>query len=178
MSKKNHYPWSISMLHWLLALLVIANFVLGWMLDDAENLMAAHKSIGTLILLLMLIRVANKARLRHRLPASVNPAGSVQYMIEKLVHGLLYLCLFAVPLLGWLKTNAAGHELNIFDMFSLPTLVSKSHNLSMLFGEMHETLATLFAILIALHVAAALWHHFSRLDGGLVRILPLRNFKR
>ena len=79
------------------------------------------------ILGLALVRFANRLRVRRRLPPSTNAAGTPAYLVEKTVHHLLYVLMFAIPLLGWLKTNAAGHVTNCFGLFSLPTLVPKSH---------------------------------------------------
>ncbi|OBU88105.1 cytochrome b [Chromobacterium subtsugae] len=178
MSDNARYPLSVSLLHWLLALLVFLNFALGYLLDDEESLLAAHKLIGAWILLLALARAANKMRLRKRLPASLNPPGSWPYLAEKWAHGLLYLCMLGVPLLGWLKTNAAGHAVTLFPGLDLPALAATNRTLSHWFGGMHESLAALFALLIGLHVAAALWHRISHPGLGQARMLPMRGVKR
>ncbi|UTH76641.1 cytochrome b [Chromobacterium sp. IIBBL 290-4] len=178
MSEHARYPLSMRLLHWLLALLVFSNFALAWLLEDEESLLAAHKMIGAWILLLAAARLANKLRLRKRLPASVNPAGSWSYWAEKLAHGLLYLCLLAEPLLGWLKTNAAGHGATLFPGFDLPALMEKNRHLSHWLGGMHEVMASLLALLIALHVAAAFWHWINGSGLGLARMLPMPGSKR
>jgi len=120
-------PVVLDLLHWLLTIALIGNLVIGWLLDDSEELLALHKSIGIAILGLALVRFANRLRVRCRLPPSTNAAGTPAYLAEKTVHHLLYVLMFAIPLLGWLKTNAAGHVTNCFGLFSLPTLVPKSH---------------------------------------------------
>ncbi|MCD5329383.1 cytochrome b [Chromobacterium piscinae] len=172
MSTHHRYPWTVSAIHWLLATLVGANFALGWLLDDMEELMAAHKALGIAILGLALLRIVNTIRVRRRLPASVNPAGSLPRLGEKLAHRLLYLCLIGIPLLGWLKTNAAGHGLSALG-WALPTLVERNRQLSHLFGDLHAATATLFAALIGLHISAALWHQFAHPGQGLARMLPI-----
>src|ERR1700757_2684464 len=108
MKHVSRYPISISLLHWLLAVALIGNLIIGWMLDDNENLLALHKSIGIIILGLVWVRVANRLRVRRRLPPSTNRAGTPAYLVEKTVHHVLYVLMLAIPLLGWVKTNAAG----------------------------------------------------------------------
>ncbi len=167
------YPLSISLLHWLLAVALICNLIIGWLLDDHEELIAVHKSIGVAILGLALLRIANRLRMRRRLPPSINVAGSPSYFAEKAVHYLLLVLMLAIPILGWLKTNAAGHVANCFGVFSLPTLVHKSRELSNLLGQLHALTAYGLALLIGVHVLAAIVHRLSNSENVLPRISPL-----
>lgn len=122
MKTATRYPLSISLLHWLLAVALIGNLIVGLLLDDNEDLVGLHKSIGVAILLLVALRLVNRLRARDRLPPSVNPAGTLRHSAERAIHGLLYALMLAIPVLGWLKTNAAGHPASCFGLFSLPTL--------------------------------------------------------
>jgi cytochrome b561 len=173
MKKLTRYPFSVSLLHWLLAFALIGNLVIGWLLDDQEDLVTLHKSIGITILGLALIRLANRIRMRERLPKSVNVAGTAPYFVEAAVHRLLYVLMLAVPLLGWLKTNAAGHTASCFGLFSLPTLMPKSHALSQLLGQLHALTAYGLAGLVGLHVLGALAHRVFKAENILPRILPI-----
>ena len=167
------YPLSIRLLHWLLAVALIGNLIIGWMLDDHEELIALHKSIGIAILGLASIRIVNRLRMRHRLPPSINREGSPSYFAEKAVHHALLVLMLAIPILGWLKTNAAGHVANCFGMFSLPTLVQKSRALSHLFGNLHALTAYGLATLVGLHILAAVAHWIMHSENVLPRISPL-----
>lgn len=167
------YPLSISLLHWLLAILLIGNLIIGWLLDDDESLLDLHESIGIAILGLVLVRLVNRLRVRHRLPPSVNAAGTPAHRVEKLVHRLLYALMFAIPLLGWLKTNAAGHVASCFGLFSLPTLIPRSHALSPWLAQLHSLTAYGLAALVGLHVLGALAHWVLEAENILPRILPL-----
>lgn len=169
---RNRYPFSVVILHWLVALAILGNLAIGWLLDDNMDLMDLHKSIGVGILLLAAVRLANKILQRHHLPASVNPAGSFRYLLEKAVHGMLYLSMLGIPLLGWLKTNAAGHPAGFFGLFELPMLLEKNRALSHLFGDLHSALAAVLAGLIGLHVAGAALHWLTKSVNVFGRILP------
>ncbi|ALV61657.1 MULTISPECIES: cytochrome b [Burkholderia cepacia complex] len=166
------YPLSISLLHWLLAFALIGNLIVGLMLDDNEDLVGLHKSIGIVVLGFVLIRLANRVRMRRELPPSVNPVGTTARLAERIVHSLLYVLMFAIPLLGWMKTNAAGHTATCFGFFSLPTLVPKNRVLSHWLGELHALTAYGLAALVGFHVLGTLAHRVIGTENILLRILP------
>src|SRR5215469_10374586 len=120
MKQLSRYPFSVSLLHWLLAIALVGNLVIGWLLDDREELVAPHKSIGICILVFALVRLTNRLRVRDQVPPSINAAGTPARFVEAAAHRLLYVLMLTVPLLGWLKTNAAGHTASCFGLFSLP----------------------------------------------------------
>ncbi|MEM5327891.1 cytochrome b/b6 domain-containing protein [Paraburkholderia sp. JHI2823] len=173
MKAPSRYPISVSLLHWLLAIALIGNLVIGWLLDDREGLLALHKSIGIAILALALIRLTNRLRVRDQLPPSVNKTGTAAYFIEGMVHRLLYVLMLAAPLLGWLKTNAAGHPASFFELFTLPTLLSRNRELSHWFGELHAMAAYGLAALVGLHLLGALAHRLLKGQNIIPRIVPL-----
>ncbi|RQR34364.1 cytochrome b [Burkholderia sp. Bp9143] len=172
MKNVTRYPLSISLLHWLLAAALIGNLIVGLLLDDNEDLVSLHKSIGVAILGLVAIRIVNRLRMRRRLPASINPAGTLNHFAERSVHGLLYVLMLAIPVLGWMKTNAAGHPASCFGLFSLPTLVPRNRELSHWLGELHALTAYGLAALVGLHVLGALAHRLIHTKNILPRILP------
>ncbi|KVQ59293.1 cytochrome B [Burkholderia territorii] len=173
MKTVTRYPLSISLLHWLLAAALIGNLIVGLLLDDNEDLVSLHKSIGVAILVLVAIRIVNRLRVRRRLPPSVNPTGTMNHFAERGVHGLLYVLMVAIPVLGWMKTNAAGHTASCFGLFSLPTMVPMSRELSHWLGELHALTAYGLAALVGLHVLGAVAHKLFKSENVLPRILPL-----
>ena len=173
MKTNTRYPLSISLLHWLLAAALIGNLIVGLLLDDNEDLVSLHKSIGIAILGLVALRIVNRLRMRRSLPPSVNPAGTLNHFAERSVHGLLYVLMLAIPVLGWMKTNAAGHTASCFGLFSLPTLVPRSRELSHWLGELHALTAYGLAALVGLHVLGAVAHKLFRSENVFPRILPL-----
>lgn len=168
---KNTYPLSMALFHWILAGLMVATLVVGWLLDDYESLMALHRSLGVLVLGLGLLRLINRALASRSIPASLNEKGSLQFWAEKLVHLGLYACMLIVPVLGWLKTNAAGHVVHVFGI-ALPVVIQKNHQLSELFGDVHSLLADGFVVLLSLHVAGVLAHRVLHKVNALPRIMP------
>ncbi|MGL4767911.1 MAG: cytochrome b [Formosimonas sp.] len=156
MQNVQKYPVAMRLFHALVAIMMIATLLVGWQLEGNMDLMMLHKSLGVGVLILVVLRLAN--RLRSSVPASVNTKGSLQYMAEKIVHGLLYLCMLGLPIMGWLTSNAYGYPAGFFGLFNLPTLIGKNEGLAEQLGELHEFGANVFFILLLVHVAGALAH--------------------
>lgn len=164
------------LLHWLVVLLIIAQFVLANIAEDLPlgmqklSLLARHKSVGITILALALLRLAWRSmNPTPTLPTSVKP---LQQKLAHLTHVLLYALLFAMPLSGWAMSSAKNYPVSWFGMIQLPDLVAPSEPLFQLLRETHDTLSSILLALAALHVAGALKHQFIDRDGVLRRMLP------
>jgi cytochrome b561 len=164
-------------LHWLVALLIFVAFPLGlYMADlplspDKLKLYSYHKWIGITILMLAGIRVV--WRLTHTPPPLPESVAVWQRRASAIVHGLLYLLIFAIPLSGWLMSSAKGFQVVWFGVLPLPDLIGKDKALGELLTEVHESLNYTLLALVVLHVGAALQHHFiehqpflQRMGGG------------
>ena len=110
-------------------------------------------------------------RLTHRPPADV-PMPAWQRAAAHGTHHLLYLLFFAVPLVGWAYSSAAGFPIVLFGVLPLPDFVSPDKALSEAIKPWHAYLAYALAVLVVLHVAGALKHRFVDRDGLLGRMLP------
>ena len=100
------------------------------------------------------------------------PAPAWQQRAAHLTHGALYLLFFAVPLVGWAYSSAAGFPIVWFGVLPLPDFVSPDKALAEAIKPWHRALAWALAALVGLHVAAALKHHFIDRNGLLKRMLP------
>ena len=152
-------------LHWLIAVLVIANVVLVNMADglprDAKAVyMTPHKVIGISILLFSVLRLF--WRLGHKPPPNPQAIPSWQARLGRTVHALFYFLIIAVPLTGWLMVAArpGSPGVDFFGLFSLDLPVGDSKQLSSIGYDGHEILTKLLVILIILHVLGALKHQF------------------
>lgn len=161
-------------LHWAIALLIFSAFPLGLYMHDLKlsptklHLYSYHKWLGITVLMLALLRVFWRAT--HRPPAL--HLARWQEIASQIVHGLLYLLILAVPLSGWLMSSAKGVKTVWLGMLPLPDLVEKNKALGELLGNVHTALNYTMLLLVALHVAAALKHHFIERDDVLLRMLP------
>lgn len=175
-----HYsPWIIG-LHWLMLVLLIfvyASMELRGLVPKGSELRTSLKSLhfllGLCVLLLVMVRIGVRCR-SGTVPDIEPPIPIWQIKFVSLMHYALYSFMIAMPLLGWLALSAAGKPIILFGL-PLPSLISSSEPLSHQLKEVHEALATVGYILIGLHAAAALIHHYLIRDNTLLRMLPRRS---
>ena len=172
----NGYGAVAKFLHWTIVVLIIAQYVIA---ETAEELpdgieklavISRHKSLGMVVLVLALARIGWKLANRGR-PVPV-PMPAWQRMSAAAGHGLLYLLILAQPLSGWAMSSAANYPVTLFGWFQFPAIVGANHDLHELMEEVHEVLFVAMLTIAAVHVAAALYHHFVLKDGVLRRMLP------
>jgi len=171
-NSKNRFGIISILFHWSMAFLIILMLILGFYManlpkgPELSNLVKTHKSIGVLILLLVLLRLI--WRVNNLTPVLNIPLW--EKVAEQGVHWVLYLLIFAMPITGWLMSSAAGNSPAFFGLFVLPNLVSPNKSLVHTFFEMHETLAFCLVAFIIFHTIAALKHHFYDKDDILIRM--------
>ncbi len=166
------------LLHWLLGMAIVAVFAVGLYMADLPfspqrlKLYNWHKWAGMVILGLSLVRLF--WRLTHRppeLPASIqNAMPAWQRTAHHATHHGLYLLFFAVPLLGWAYSSAAGFPIVLFGVLPLPDFVPVSPDLADALKPLHKLSAFAMAALVLLHVAGALKHAWIDRDGLLGRM--------
>jgi cytochrome b561 len=171
------YSGPAILLHWLMSVLIVCNFVLGLYMSDLAMSMTRlklfnyHKWAGATILLLAALRLL--WRLTHRPPADV-PAPKWQHAAAHVTHWGLYALFFAVPLVGWAYSSAAGFPIVLFGVLPLPDFVPHDRALAEAIKPWHGDLAWVLFALVALHVAAVGKHMIIDRDGLIRRMLPGR----
>jgi cytochrome b561 len=165
------YSTTAIVLHWLLAAAILASLLVGNFMSDLPvsplrlRLANWHKWAGITILALSLLRLA--WRLTHRPPPTCRwRAGSKRGAR----HTGRCTCCSAVPFAGWAYSSAAGFPVVWFGVLALPDFVAPDKALAELLRPLHALLAYLLAALVAVHVAAAIKHHFVDHDGLLARM--------
>jgi cytochrome b561 len=163
-------------LHWLIALLVLCSatlglYMVGLPLSPAKlKFYSWHKWIGVSIFLLAVLRAL--WRLTHSAPELPAATPRWQRVAAAASHLLLYLLIIVIPLSGWLMSSALGVQTVYLGVLPLPDLLAKDKALGEQLKLVHESLNWTLAVLVAIHVAAALRHHFIDRDDVLHRILP------
>ncbi len=163
------------LLHWVLALAIIASFFVGLQMVDMKMSVARlklfnwHKWAGICILALSAARLL--WRLGHPPPPDV-PMPGWQKSAAHVTHVLLYLLFFATPLVGWAYSSAAGFPIVVFGLIPLPDFVPVDKELALMIKPWHGWLAYTMAVLVVLHVAGALKHQFLDRDGLIRRMMP------
>ena len=173
---RDSYGLVAILVHWVVALVVIGLFVLGlWMVEltyyDVWYRQAPHihKSVGILLLLLMLGRVL--WRLVNPTPRLEPGTTPLEQALARTAHRLLYLLIFAVIVAGYLISTADGRSVDVFGLFSVPALISGIPNMEDVAGKVHLVLAVTLVSLAGVHALAALKHHFLDKDRTLKRML-------
>ena len=175
-------------LHWAIALLILANLVLGFVAHEllepatdraqGQRLNGLHQSLGLSILLLTLLRMGVRlAAGVPPLPAHMTPT---ERALASLTHRGFYVLMLGIPLAGWAMVSAtpAAPPSRWFGLFPWPRLpLPPSEQLAAAAGEAHGLLAWAAILLVALHVAGALKHHFLDRDDVLARMLPFRAWR-
>lgn len=161
--------------HWLTVILVLAMLALGLYMAQLDytdwklRVTVWHETIGVFVFLITL------ARLGWRLyspPPPLPPAPWVEHMAAHAAHGFLYFCLIAMPLLGWMGSNAYGFPVMWFGVIPLPNPLPKSDALGEILLGAHALLAYAMVAAILVHAGAALYHHIVRRDPILTRMVP------
>lgn len=162
-------------LHWTMALLLALAFALGLGVDAfpraAEALVVqVHVLIGASLVILLGLRVA--WRLTHGAPPAP-AAGPLMERAARLGHLALYLMMAAVLAAGLATLFLRGEPIDAV-VLSIPSPWAANRALARSAKEVHETLSFVLVGLSAVHVAAALWHHFVLRDGTLSRMAAPR----
>ena len=162
-------------LHWLAALLIVCNLLLGVSMVELElsplklRLFSYHKWIGITVFL------AASARLAWRLVHPPPPPVAMpewQRRAAAATHAALYVLMFAIPVSGWIYSSATGVSVVYLGLVPLPDLVAKDKALAAVLKAVHITLNIGLVALVAVHVGAALRHHLVERDDVLPRMLP------
>ncbi len=133
-----------------------------------------HKWAGITFLILSVLRLV--WRLVYKPPALPKAIEQAmphwQTKVYHATHYALYALFFAVPLIGWAYSSAAGFPIVLFGVLPLPDFVAVDKEFAKQIKELHEISAFALMGLALLHIGAALKHHFIDKDGLVSRMLP------
>lgn len=162
--------------HWLIVAMILAQAVLALLFKQMHRgpetaaLIGVHKSLGMTILALAVLRLL--WRWANPVPDLPGTLQSQERILARVSHGALYALLFAMPLTGWLGSSALGFPVRWFNLFSIPNPLGKEKSLGHALYATHSILALALGLVLVLHVAAALRHHWILKDDVLRRMLP------
>ncbi len=170
--------------HWIMAVLVIVQLGWGWYMatigvgGDKLRAFEIHAAIGLPILVLALLR----ALWRLLIPGPENDADDlgIQTVVARVIHAIFYVCFFGLPLSGWAMWSAVAPPgpLTLGGVLPWPPLpfhdlpAALQWRVMDLAEDVHQLLVWTLLILVPLHVAAALKHHFWDRHDVLRGMLP------
>ena len=173
-TRTDDYAATSKLLHWLVAACVLITAPVAIAMTrlgegaTRDTLYNFHKSLGVLILVLMVLRLIN--RLAAGAPAPDPTIERWQKIVSSIMHTSLYVLLFAMPVVGYIANSAYGTATPFFGLFELPPIIGKKFSTQLF--TLHRWVGWFVILLVLTHVSAALYHHFVRRDAVLKRMLP------
>ncbi len=179
------YTRTAMVLHWVVAVLIVGNVVLGLAADSLpedwiRSAVDTHKSIGITVLGLAVLRLL--WRFAHRPPPMPDSYARSERLGAHAAHVALYVLIFALPISGWMHDSAwnggATHPVFLYGVipwFRIPALANldpttKDHLHAVLFTY-HVWFGYALYGLLGLHVLGALKHQFWDREAELQRIM-------
>jgi len=168
MKTASYFHPALRLLHWLMAVAILAMLFIGVAMVSTVSslhgmLVAIHKPLGVMILLLVCVRLWLRfTTVKPALPASI-PVW--QRLMASFSHLILYVLMLAQPLVGWGMLSASGEPITLGRSFVLPPLLPVNNDWYALLRPLHSLLALVLFLTVMLHLAAALYHALIRRDG-------------
>lgn len=169
------YTLTARILHWVTAALVLTMIPIGIAMANADfgpwqdTLYHLHRSFGAVLLPLMVVRLF--WRLMHPAPPLPAEIPAIQRMAAHATHWALYVLLILQAIVGWIATSAYRAPILVFWLFELPPIWREDKAFSDIMFIVHQSLGFAIVILLCGHIGAALYHHFIRKDGVLMRMV-------
>ena len=164
------------LMHWLTAGLMLLVFALAFSIDLAPSrashlaFLQLHRSVGVTVWVLTMARLVWRSLAEYpNWPSDMPQTMRVAAVVSEYA---LYALLLAQPILGLLQTSARGDHVDLFFIGQLPALIEQNRPLARQLLTAHTAVGFSLLGLIALHVSAALFHHFWRRDDTLTAMLP------
>ncbi len=176
MRSETHYGAGARAFHWLTAALLLVIIPIGLVMGSLprgllqDTLFITHESLGLTVLGLTVLRFL--WRLAHPAPPPDADLAPLERRARGSVHAALYLVLLAMPATGYLFVSYSGIALHYFGLFRVPSLVAKDKPMGDFALFVHTSLQWAIYALAAMHIGAALHHHFGRRNNVLRRMLP------
>ena len=169
------YTATARVLHWVTAILVLVQIVLGIIIANKliepwqDPLYNLHKSNGAVLIPIILFRIFY--RWGHPAPALPTDIPAIQQYAAYTTHYLLYALVVVQVFLGWIGTAAYPAPVPIYGLFNLPSPWPENRALSEQLLAIHKIVGVSIAVVAAMHIGAALYHHFVRKDRILMRMI-------
>lgn len=181
MSKVLKYGATAKWLHWLVGIMVILMLILGPGLEDMpvterEMIIMGHSGLGTLVLILMLIRWP--WRLTHEVPGPTAAMSSMQDRLAVIMHWALYVLLPLQVVFGIGQAMfLTDYEVLAFGLIPYSQFAADNADVAQIFHIAHGLNSKLLTLLVLGHIGAAFYHHFVQKDDVLRRMLPFGKVK-
>jgi cytochrome b561 len=175
--ERTTYPLPAVVIHWIVALCVFGLIPVGVIMSRMDegplqdSLFSVHQSIGVLVFVLVIARLAIRAS--GKMPPPAAALTPFERVASQSAHLALNILLLLTPIIGWLGVSAYGAKVSVFGLFSLPSPLAKDEALSDQIFAVHLACGILIGIVVVAHVVGAIVHAVRR-DGVNERMIPHR----
>jgi cytochrome b561 len=158
----------------LLAMLFIGVAMVA-SLGSYHRLVAIHRPLGIMILILAAIRLVN--RMFTTLPPFPPTMSPRERFLASASERLLYTLMFALPLVGWGMMSAGHYPIVMFGPVHLPPILPANPTLYAILRKSHTILAYLLFVTFLFHLGTVLFHTLIVRDRLLHRMAlwPVRS---
>ncbi|MGE0373539.1 MAG: cytochrome b [Gammaproteobacteria bacterium] len=174
-NSRESYGLVSKLLHWLIAVPVLGLIPLGWYLGGLSEesvlywrLLELHETLGIGVFTLALARIGWRGISPNPDLPSILPAW--ERVAARLVHLFFILALVFIPVLGFMFVASDGEPVELYLSVEIPPVGQWGKGTRELLFDLHGYLAYICAVLVAVHVLAALKHHFIDRRSSLRRI--------
>ena len=175
-TNQERYSNTAIILHWLMVVLLITLFGLGWYMvdlpkgsDERSWFFALHKSIGLTMALLAFVRLV--WRFTHSPPPLPEIVSSFKQKLAGITHFLLYVVMIVQPLSGYISSSFSGYKTKMWGI-PLPHWGWKSSELNELFTDIHVASSVGLLCLVIVHLSGVVFHIFEGDKQILQRMIP------
>ncbi len=176
MADEEKYTSVAIALHWVMAVLLITMFILGWYMvdlpkgsDERTWFFGLHKSIGLTLAMLAVTRLTWRIKqVPPKLPETIS---EFRQKLAKSTHWLLYFAMFLQPMSGYISSSFSGYKTKFWGM-PLPHWGWKSPDLNAFFTDIHVVSSYLLIALVFLHISGVVLHLYEGDKAVLKRMMP------
>jgi cytochrome b561 len=171
-SNSTQFALASRILHWLMAAMLLTMLFIGvsmvFSLGNYHRLVAIHRPLGIMILILAAIRLAN--RMFTTLPPFPPTMSRQERFVATASERLLYALMFALPLVGWGMLSAGHYPIVMGGPLHLPPILPPNPALYAVLRKAHTLLAYLLFLTFLAHLGAVLFHTLILRDRLLKRM--------
>ena len=169
------YGLIAKLLHWLIAVCMIALIVIGWYLSGLSDervlywrLLDLHETLGLSFFIIVPLKVM--WRMISPNPQVLRGLSQWERRAARIVHELFVIAIVVIPVSGFLFVASNGEAVRLYGMITIPDIGRLSKGVRSLLIDTHYYVSYGCAALIAVHILAALKHRFVDLNDTVGRM--------
>lgn len=174
------YDRTARILHWVSALFFILALFIGLYFGTLDyrndkqdyakfgEVIHWHKTFGVLVFALVFYRLYH--RFRHPPPALPSNMSVWMRSTSQLSHWSLYGLIVLLGITGLVGSDIGNYPVRLFELWLIPQFPGEDRSLADSILRVHIWLGNTAAVLVTIHIAASLYHHFLIKDNVLLRM--------